>query len=130
MVREGMGVEVKSRNKKLYKTELYLIKVIPMIMALICLVNTVLSYFYIDLEFLGYLGGSSLLIVAFLYLSSYVFGFCTYHRMFIHYIMVNTVLNTYDYYVGIPLTNKGIFLVYMSITGVTLFTILYLKFRK
>lgn len=127
-----MDVEEKSRkvNKNLYKTELYLIKVIPMIMSLICLINTILSYFYIDLEFLGYIGSASLLIIIFLYLSSYVFGFCAYHRMFIHYIMVNTVLNTYDYYIGIPLTNKGIFLVYMSITGVTLFTILYLKFRK
>ena len=125
-----MDVEVKSRSKRLYRTELYLIKIIPMLMALICLINTVLSYFYIDLVFLGYLGGSSLLILAFLYLSSYVFGFCAYHRMFIHYISINTILNTLDYYIGIPMSNRSLFLMYMIITGITLFLILYLKFRR
>ena len=32
-------------NKVLYKTLLYLLKVIPMVMAFICLLNTTLSYF-------------------------------------------------------------------------------------
>ena len=35
-------------NKLLYKIELYLVKVIPMIYALLSLLNTTLSYFDID----------------------------------------------------------------------------------
>ena len=119
-----MTVE-ESLNKSLYKIELYLIKVIPMVLSGIALLNTVLSYLYIDVPLLSYLGGVSVLTIIFLYISSYVFKFCAYHRMFIHYITVNWVLNIYDYYIGIPLSNKGLFLLYMSITGITLFIILY-----
>ena len=40
-----MGVEENSlRNKSLYKIELYLLKVMPMLLAAIYLINTVLSY--------------------------------------------------------------------------------------
>lgn len=114
-----------SLNKSLYKIELYLIKVIPMVLSGIALLNTVLSYLYIDVPLLSYLGGVSVLTIAFLYISSYVFRFCAYHRMFIHYITVNWVLNIIDYYIGIPLSNKGLFLMYMVITGITLFIILH-----
>lgn len=123
-----MDVEV-NLNKLLYKAELYLIKVIPMVLSGIALLNTILSYFYIDVPLLSYLGGVSVLTIAFLYLSSYVFKFCAYHRMFIHYITLNWVLNIIDYYIGIPLDNKELFMMYMIITGIFLFIVLYLKFK-
>lgn len=85
---------------------LYLIKVIPMLLSGICLLNTVCSYYGIDLVVLSYIGSTSLLSIIMLYLMSYVFRFCIYHRMFIHYVTVNTVLNAYDYHIGIPLDNK------------------------
>lgn len=96
-----MAVEVSLRSKILYKIQLYLLKVIPMVMAFICLLNTVLSYFDIDVILLSYLGSCSILMIVYLYIASYVFRFCEYHRMFLHYIVVITGLNTYDYYVGI-----------------------------
>lgn len=123
-----MAVE-ESLNKSLYKIELYLVKVIPMILSGIALLNTILSYLYIDVPLLSYLGGVSVLTIIFLYVSSYVFRFCLYHRMFIHYITVNWVLNIIDMYIGIPLSNRDLFLVYMTITGVMLFIVLYLKFK-
>ena len=48
-----MAVEV-NLNKTLYKIQLYLLKVIPMVMAFIYLLNTVLSYYDIDLEIFSY----------------------------------------------------------------------------
>jgi len=117
-------------NKTLYRIELYLIKVIPMILSGIALLNTVLSYLFIDVPLLSYLGGVSVLTIAFLYTSSYVFRFCAYHRMFIHYITINWILNIIDYYIGIPLSNKGLFMLYMIITGIALFLILWLKFHQ
>lgn len=73
-------------SKPLYKIELYLLKVIPMVMAALCLANTTLFYFGIDATILTYMEGVSFLTLGFLYLSSYVFRFCAYHRMFLHYI--------------------------------------------
>ena len=125
-----MKKEESLKSKALYKIELYLIKTIPMILSLIALLNTILSYFYIDVPLLSYIGGTSIFTLIFLYMSSIVFRFCRYHRMFIHYVTINWILNIIDYYIGIPVSNKEMFLIYMTLTGITLFIILYLKFRK
>lgn len=129
MVEEDMEKEEKL-NKIFYRIELYLIKMIPIAIALIALLNTILSYFYIEVPLLSYIGGVSLFELMFLYLSSYVFKFCVYHRLPIHYITINWLLNIYDYYIGIPLSNKNLFLMYMIITGITILLILYFKFKK
>ena len=113
---------------KLHKVLLLLLKVIPMLLALTALLNTVFSYFNIESEYLSYI--AALLVIAFLYIASYVFHFCSYHRMFLHYFVINLILNTWDYYWGIPVSDKGLFLLYMSITGVSLFIILYLYLKS
>lgn len=98
-------------------------------LAMLAVLNTTLSYFYIDLPILSYIGGVSVLSLVFFYLASYVFKFCEYHRMFLHYITLNWVLNIVDYYWGIPVSDKGMFLIYMMITGIFLFIILYLYLK-
>lgn len=103
-------------NKSLYRIELYMIKIIPFILALVCFINTTLSYFGIDISFLSYLGGVSLLPLAFFYLSSYVFRFCMFHRLPLHYISVNLLLNMADDYISIPLSNRGLYSVYLIVT--------------
>lgn len=75
-------------NKYLYKIELYLIKVIPMIYAMLCLLNTILSYIDINVDIISYIGSVSLPTLILLYFTSYVFKFCEYHRMFIHYVTI------------------------------------------
>lgn len=125
-----MIVEERLKNKYLYKLELYLIKIIPMLMAGIYLLNTILSYFTIDIPVLSYISGTSLFNLIFLYLSSIVFKFCKYHRMFIHYITINWVLNIIDYYIRIPISNRDLFLRYMIIAGISLFIILYLYIKR
>jgi hypothetical protein len=109
----------------LHKSLLLFLKVIPMLLALTAITNTFLSYFGIDLVILSYIGGVSILPLAFLYLASYVFRFCEYHRMFLHYVTLNWILNIIDYYIGIPVSNKSLFLLYMVMTGVFIFLILY-----
>ena len=117
-------------NKLLYKIELCLIKVIPMIYALLSLLNTTLSYFYINVEILSYIGSVSLVTLVLLYLTSYVFKFCEYHRMFIHYTTVTWILNIIDLYIGIPISDIGYLGIQLIIAGVLLFIILYLYTRK
>ena len=119
-----MAAEVNFVSKTWYKAELYLIKVIPMLFAFLSLLNDTLSYFCIDVPLLSFIGSVSILTLAFMYLSSYVFRFCFYHRMFIHYTAVNWILNIIDYYIGIPLSDRNLFVLYMIIAGITLFIIL------
>lgn len=122
-----MDVVERLKSEHLYKIELYLIKIIPMIISLLYLLDTILSYFYIDAPIISYLAGTSVLELLFLYLSSIVFRFCAYHRMFIHYITLNWLLNIYDYYIGIPVSSKGLFMLYIIITCIFMFLILYFK---
>ena len=116
-------------SKTLYKLELYLIKTTPIIMSCVCLSNTILSYNGIDLTILSYIGGTSLLELMFLYLSSYVFKFCIYHRLPIHYLSINWIINVIDEYIGIPIANKPLLILYVIIAGITILLMLYFKFK-
>lgn len=122
MVKEEKSKQV--RSKTLYKLELIILKFIPFILAFVCFLNTVFSYFGIDLEFLAYIGGISLFTLLFLYVSSYVFKFCLYHRLALHYVVINNVLNIYDYYIGVPLDNRNLFILYLVIAFIFLILIL------
>lgn len=119
-----MAVEVNS-SKNLYKIELYLIKVIPAIISIIYLLNTVLSYFNIDIPILSYI--VMYLLIIFLYMSSIAFKFCRWHRILLHYITLNLTLNIIDYYIGIPISNKELFMLYMIITGIFICSLVYYR---
>ena len=96
-------VEASLKSKALYKTGLLLLKMIPILLALCCLCNSILSYFNLDVCVLSYVGGISVIPLIFLYLASYMFRFCEYHRMFLHYIVITWIINIIDYYIGIPI---------------------------
>lgn len=126
-----MAVEESLRSKTLYKIEIGLLKIIPMILAGIYLSNTILSYFLdIDLIILSYIGGISLLPLIFLYLSSYVFRFCIYHRVFLHYITINELILILDTHIRLPISDLEYFCLQMSIFGISLFLFLYLYVKS
>lgn len=122
-----MGVEVNSlKDKRLYKLELYLLKILPILLAAIYLINTVLSYYDIIIPALSYIGGLSFIPLLFIYVSSYVFRFCSYHRIFLYYIAINDVINMLDYHFNLPISDWQFLIVHLSIAGISLFIILYL----
>ena len=124
-------MEENLRSKTLYKIEIGLLKIIPMVLAGIYLSNTILSYFLdIDLIILSYIGGISLLPLMFLYLSSYVFRFCIYHRVFLHYITINELILTLDTHIGLPISDLEYFCLQMSVFGISLFLFLYLYVKS
>lgn len=117
-------------NKKLYKLFLLVSKVLPMILAFCHLLNIVLSYFYIEDHILNYISGISILTILYLYLVSYIIKLCSYYRMFLHYCVIINIINVYDYYIGIPLNDKELFMLYLVLTIITMFIVLYLKLKK
>ena len=119
-----------SLSKSLYKIELYLMKIMPMLYALLCLLNTVLSYLDIDCVILSYIGSVSFITLLFLYITSYVFKFCEYHRVFIHYTTITWILNIIDLYIGIPISDVAYLGVQLIVAGICLFTILYLYVKS
>ena len=125
-----MGVEGNLKSKRLYKVQLYTLKIIPMIMAFVSLLNSVLSYFGIDLPIFSYICSCSVVTLVFLYLSSYVFLFCNYHRMFLHYVVVTWFINIIDLYIGIPISDLSYLCLQMIIAGISLFIILYMYVKN
>lgn len=113
-------------RKRFYKLEIIYVKYSPMVIAFALLVSSLLSYIDIHIQkYIGHIFGASLLVIGHMYNSSRVHNFCKYHRMFIHYILVNILVNSYDSYIGIPISDKSLFLLHLIIAGIFLFLILY-----
>lgn len=122
-----MNLEVPMIDKTLHKLELLVLKNLPILIALCYLLNTILSYFKIDFAILSAIGGLSLLPIVFILISSFVFKFCIYHRLPIYYVILSDIINYYDLYVGIPLSNRLLFIVNMIIAGLFIIAIVLLK---
>lgn len=118
------------RNKYLYKLFILVLKYIPVIIALCYVINTVLCYCDINFEPLSNIAGISLFTWVFLYIATYVFRFCIYHRMFLWYILIDDLLNITDYYYGLPVEASNLLMIHNSIIGVFLFIILYLYVKN
>jgi len=112
-------------RKSSHKLLLVVLKFIPMITAMCYLLNTALALVGIDAPVLSHICGMSLLPWLFILIATYVFRFCTYHRMFLYYILVSDVINIFDYYVGIPLSAYNMVMLHFNIAGIFLFLVLY-----
>lgn len=120
-----MDAEEKLRSKRLYKLALIYLRIIPMLLAACDFTNTMLCLLGVYIDIPSYIGGVSFLTLAFLYLVSYVFRFCIYHRMFLHYILVNNILSIFEYYIGFPVGTNGLICIFLSNACLFLFLILY-----
>jgi hypothetical protein len=144
-VREDMVVEARCRREtptnveessslSNYKHKLFLgfLKILPMVMAGLYLLNTILSYFDLDLTIFSYLTGVGVIPWLFILVASYLFRFCEYHRMFLWYIMVNNILCWIDEEYGLPVSDRGFFVLHIIVAGIFLFLVLYFhqKCRK
>lgn len=105
-------------NKNLYKIFLSGMKFIPNILALIQIMNLVLSYFKTPSFVVTCIGGTSIIFIFLLYIISYVFQFCGTHRISLHYVSLITGLTIFDWYIGIPLNVDSLYTLYAFITGV------------
>jgi hypothetical protein len=121
---------VERRNKYLYQLELILLKFLPVLISILYFVGTILTLFNIDVSILSYISGMSILPLLFMYVSSYVFKFCEYHRMFLHYISFNLILNCIDWYIGIPLNNVEYLSIFLLVTCIFMFIILYFYLKS
>lgn len=102
-----------------------MLKFIPMVTALCYALNVLFAYMGIELPALSHISGMSLLTWLFIWIATYVFRFCIYHRMFLYYILVNDLLNILDYYIGIPLSTTRLLMLHLVIICIFLFLILY-----
>ena len=125
-----MSAAERKANKSLYKVTIGTLRVIPMLLALCAMLNMIFDFIGIDSFIISTLGGLSVFPLLFLYFASNAFCFCAYHRMFLHYVVVNNLLTYFDYYIGIPVSNSALFMIHILLVGIFLFLILYLYRRE
>lgn len=125
-----MVVEERLKSKTLYKFFLFFLKIIPFLLALTSVINTVLAYFSIDLIILSYLGSISLIPLIFMYLAAFVFKFCIYHRIFLDYTVISNGIAVYDYYIGVPISATGIISIQLLLFFVALVIALVFHLRE
>jgi hypothetical protein len=118
-----------SRNRVLHKFFLAFLKIIPMVMAGLYLLNTVLSYFNIDYSIVSYLTGLGLIPWLFILVASYALKFCIYHRLFLWYIVANDIVCWADYNFELPVSDRGYLLLHFIVAGLFIFLILYFHQR-
>ena len=129
MVKEYMEKEV-NLNKVSYKLMLLVLKVLPILCSLGYSINIILSYFDIDITWIGYIIHVSLVPLIFIYISSIVFKFCAYYKVFIYYIGINEILNILDYNELLPISDKGLFILNLFIIALMLFILLYIHVKN
>ena len=128
-----MTNETSLRSKALYKITLYVLKMLPMIMAFSYLIMFVLANTVESFVIIPHIIGTVIAPLVFVYLTSYVFRFCAFHRLFIHYYAFVELLNVTDYYIRIPISDAAITFILDSVTIVFLIlaVIMYIyKYKK
>lgn len=118
------------QNKKQIKRFVLFTKYLPILIAMIHFINTTISFFHGNDIPLNYIGGISFVFICYLYIASYTFKLCEYHRMFIHYTVFCNILNIIDYYIGIPMNDVNYYILQVIITIITMFIVVYLKFFR
>lgn len=105
------------RSVVIYKLELLSVKYVPMLIAFMDFISNILAYFDIYLDITLFIGGSSILTTIPMYISSCVYKFCIYHKMAIHYIVVNKILAFVDNYFIIPVDDFNLLLLNLIVGG-------------
>jgi hypothetical protein len=120
-----MVVEANSKLSDYHKSKLFVgyLKILPMLIAGLYLLNTALSYFDIDWPIMSYLANFFLWL--FVMAASYRLKFCEYHRMFLWYIFTNNILCIADTEIGLPISNWNYFILHIIVAGIFLFLVLY-----
>lgn len=104
-----------------------------MVMAFSYLIMFVLANTVESFVIVPHIIGTVIAPLVFVYLTSYVFRFCAFHRLFIHYYAFVELLNVTDYYIRIPISDVIIIFIHDSVTVVFLIlaVVMYIyKYKK
>lgn len=125
--------ETTLKSKYLYKLTLATIKLLPMIMVVSYILMFILANTIEAFVIIPHILGTVIAPLVLLYLISYLFRYCYFHRMFIYYYAFVEILNVTDYYVRIPISDKAISLLHDSVSIIFIISVIVIyiiKFKK
>lgn len=113
-------------RQNLYKLEILLLKILPVICAICTFINSIVFVSYSTYLILASMFYVSLIPWIFMYVSSFVFKFCKWHRMPLYYILTNNIFTIIYYCLNIP--NSTFIIINIILFG--LFAILMAYFKN
>ena len=117
-------------SKRIYRALLFILKYVPMILAIANIIALILQFFGISFVLLNCTFGTSILFLVVLYMLSYVFRFCYLYRLPLHYVTTINLLQLIDAFIGIPISTTTIFSIYLIITGLAIVIYVYKAFKN
>lgn len=117
----------RSFSKKLI---LSIIKYAPWLIGIAYLLQNILSWFGINSIILSTLFGISIIPIILLCLFSNFLGFCIWNRIPLYYALTCNILNIIDFYIGIPISNIYVYIIYVILLGIFITIGAYVKNRN
>lgn len=114
-------------NKKLL---LISIKYSTWVIGIIYLIQIILGAFGVQSILLTYLFGASIFPLMVLIMFSVFLGFCIWHRLPLYYALTANGINLIDYYIGIPIVNKWMLIIYLLLVGIFMMIGCFIKNRN
>ena len=119
-------------NRLSHVLMVWYVRITPMLIALAMFLNLIFAHFELYQEEFGgklilinaRMFGLGYWLIIGLYISSITYKFCIYHRLFIHYILLNKLITVYDDIYNI--SERTYFIVLLAAAAVLVFLALYL----
>ena len=110
------------------KVELLILKYIPLTVAILQFLSIIMQFFWTYNILIGVLGGIGFIPLIFLYISSYKFKFCLYHRIPLYYATIVQLLGLFDVYIGIPVSLMTLFVIHIILFICLILSMIYFKY--
>lgn len=117
-------------SKTLTKIVRIIVKYIPFVIGSMYFIQSILFCFGIVIPRLTITYRFSILSLICMLAMSVLLKFCIWHRLPLYYGASIDIINTIDYYITIPISNKSMLVWYLVITGVFILIGVYLKNRN
>ena len=115
-------------NKNLYKLTIITLKFLPIVMASAFMISDIIHITIVQI--ICHIIGLNVAQFLFIYLTSYAFKFCNYHRIFIHYLVLIETINVIDWYIGIPISDKAMQITHIVISVVFIVIAVKMYYNK
>ena len=117
-------------DKRRHKLLIFVLKILPAIMAGSYVIEMISIFLGFDTQVLVNFIGMIVAPILFMYLASYVFKFCEYHRIFIHYVLILEILTTVKWYYPVIVTSELVLNISFVLSGLLMLCVVFFNVYK
>lgn len=117
-------------DKRKHKLLIFVLKILPAIMAGSYVIEMISIFLGFGTQVLVNFIGMIVAPILFMYLASYVFKFCEYHRIFIHYVLILEILTTVKWYYPVIVTSQLVLNISFVLSGLLMLCVVFFNVYK